>query len=161
MHIIEVEKWTSFIHKENKNSSMMSIITNILDRILLILCPLAMIIVGGIYVDECELDKRIPIYLIVQGITFLLIRVLYSRESMETYNFRFWLFGITLVFFVTWFLLGTICIYRALEPNFDPTAGPQCHKGLYEFAFWVNTTYLVIFALILCLHDVCYQVNQW
>lgn len=154
----EVQKFSSFYHENKKNkssSTVLEILANILKNIFLILCPLAMIIIGGIFVDECEVDKRIPIYLIVQGIAFLLVYVLYSRKSKDFYDLRSCLFATTSIFFVTWFLLGTIWIYRGRTPNFDPTAGPHCHQGLYEFAFWINTMYLVAFAVIICLHKVC------
>ena len=138
--------------KEHRGPPGICTINNILNGIFLISCPLVMIIIGGVYIDECRVDKRIPISLIVQGIGFLSINILYSRELLQRRDSRTYLFVVTSAFILMWFIFGTILTYRAYEPNFNRSAELYCHETLYKFAFWINTMYVIVIVFLLCLY---------
>ena len=50
------------------NQSQTSIRYHVIITIILLLNPLLSLIIGLVYKDQCQIDQRIPIYLIVFGV---------------------------------------------------------------------------------------------
>lgn len=122
--------------------------------------PLACIIIGFIYRDECPVQKYIPIYLIVLG-SFGILRNfvgLYSQlktrssenEGEEGNKRRSSFEHCISCFLIIWFIAGNVWIYSIYEPNY--VSYPYCNKTLYLFAFWLTTaSYIVIGLMCFCM----------
>ncbi|XP_070554016.1 transmembrane protein 272-like [Ptychodera flava] len=128
--------------------------------------PIAMIVIGSIYLDDCPAEKNIPIYLIVCGVftilSYLLSVCLGKSRGKKDENAEgegdaagkggavtgcagciSCLIG---PFLFAWFIAGNVWIYRTYEPSYDDVnAADYCNKTLYLFSFWLlNVTYILI-----------------
>ncbi|XP_066591305.1 transmembrane protein 272-like [Prorops nasuta] len=115
--------------------------------------PISMIIIGGLYINDCPLGSNIPIYLIVGGgfaifkhlldcCTAMKLRLL-ERDTERTKKSRTQKLVECLM--IMWFILGSMWVYREYEPNYNPALGKYCNKTLYLFAFWLITfTYICL-----------------
>ena len=114
-----------------------------------------MIFFGLMYLNECPEGKYIPVYLVVGGIFGILKQLLHlstkvrSRNEQELEQLRQSPTQTLLnCFILGWFLIGSFCIYRIYEPNYDPTQGAKyCNRTLYLFAFWLITSSYLILAI--------------
>ncbi|RNA21527.1 hypothetical protein BpHYR1_030629 [Brachionus plicatilis] len=85
--------------------------------------PIAMIVIGAIYKDDCPIDNRIPIWLIVSGVFGLLSTLIRTtqncyamfkkrnnEENTETQKKNF-LVSIIELFIFVWFICGNFWVY--------------------------------------------------
>ncbi|KAL4006815.1 chitin synthase [Sarotherodon galilaeus] len=103
-------------------------------------------IVGLVHINDCRINPFIPIYL--SGYGFIAVFWLASKKWC---NIIFWSVSITGVFI--WFILGTIYIYSAYQPDYNKnTKDPDhyCDKTLYLFAFWTTNLAFVLLAVLVC-----------
>ncbi|XP_029183011.1 transmembrane protein 272-like isoform X3 [Acropora muricata] len=133
---------------------------------LLMALPIAMVIMGAKYKDDCPVEPFIPIYLIVGGSFGMLktIIVLCQRartheddadidedQSMST---KF-IDGVLNLFLFTWFIAGNIWVYSKYKPNPIPLPSDPlnyCNPTLYMFAFWVITaSYILMGSICFCI----------
>jgi len=132
---------------------------------LLLAIPIASIIIGAKYKDDCPVQKYIPIYLIVAG-AFGLFRNLLgmchqgrkthkkrSGEQVEEERSkeRKGCEGIIDCFMFAWFICGNIWIYGNYKPNLTDATHPKyCNQTLYLFAFWLTTATYIAVAVACC-----------
>ncbi|KAM4611191.1 uncharacterized protein O3C94_022655 [Discoglossus pictus] len=88
--------------------------------------------IGAIYLSQCPIQRHIPIYLLVQGVHFLLVGVtlliLFTSDNFFLFFFILCTLGI---FWVCWLVTGSFWVF----PHYTEYHG-QCHNVLYLFAFW-------------------------
>ncbi|XP_032219946.1 transmembrane protein 272 isoform X2 [Nematostella vectensis] len=133
---------------------------------LLMALPMAMVIMGAKYKDECPVEPFIPIYLIVGGSFGMLktIIVLCQRarshdddldmDEDQSMSSKF-IDGVLNLFLFTWFIAGNIWVYSKYKPNpIPPVTDPlnYCNPTLYMFAFWVITaSYILMGSICFCI----------
>lgn len=125
--------------------------------------PLAMLIIGVIYKDECAIQEKIPIWLIVSGSigsfqivlrTIINAIVIYKKRKEPEYEIKYkGCFTCILdLFILSWFICGNVWVYgnRSLV-SFNSLDGDKyCNQTCYLFAFWVITATWILFASICC-----------
>jgi hypothetical protein len=108
--------------------------------------PVAAIVIGSVYLNDCTVEPHIPIYLIVAGV-FTLISGYVSSVDKEKYPLLVWLASLFGLFTFGWFIAGNIWVYGNAWPHTDTdvTDPMYCHRTLYMFAFWLLTaTYIML-----------------
>lgn len=127
---------------------------------ILLAIPIAMIVLGAKYKDDCPKEDKIPIYLIVAGVVLIVRNLsnMCSRRSNEddddidnqSPRKRF-CYSILDLFMLCWFITGNVWIYHIYEPSYNKDAGDEyCNKTLYLFSFWVMTATYIFAALCCC-----------
>lgn len=102
--------------------------------VIAVLCiaGISFVIIGTFYLGECVLERHIPVYVLVQGVLFLLIGcslvMLLSSDKLILFCFFFCTLSI---FWFCWLITGSIWVFR----HYLSYHG-QCHDVLYLFAFW-------------------------
>ncbi|KAG8563575.1 hypothetical protein GDO81_016140 [Engystomops pustulosus] len=102
--------------------------------VIAVLCiaGISFIIIGTFYLGECSLERHIPVYVLVQGVLFLLIGCTLVMLLSSDKLILFFLFFCTLsIFWFCWLITGSIWVFR----HYLSYHG-QCHDVLYLFAFW-------------------------
>ncbi|XP_063801195.1 transmembrane protein 272-like [Pseudophryne corroboree] len=106
----------------------------------LCIAGITFISIGSFYLDECELERYIPIYVLVQGIIFLLagctLVILLSSDKLILF---FLIFCTLSIFWFCWLITGSVWVFR----HFISYHG-QCHNVLYLFAFWTLIVQYII-----------------
>lgn len=125
-----------------------------------IVIPVAMIVIGSVYFNDCPAEPYIPIFLIVGGTfsTFkYIIRVLTRVRRVETNAdlqdpepthpaqslITFFLCG--------WFITGCVWVYRIYWPKsqaIDELDKDYCNRVVYVFSFWLITTAYIFLGLL-------------
>lgn len=146
------------------SSSWLAIIT----LILIIGVPISMLAIGIIHIDNCPIEPKIPIWLIVFGIFGLInccIRVISSiiiqlrfrhgtrviyREPLGVFSI---LFTIGL-FLLIWFCLGNAWVFSIhdKQQSSDSTRPETyCQQTCYDFAFWSIICFWVVISIFVIL----------
>ncbi|XP_069824268.1 transmembrane protein 272-like [Dendropsophus ebraccatus] len=102
--------------------------------VITVLCiaGISFIIIGAVYLDQCALERHIPIYVLVQGVIFLLIGcTLVMLPSNDKFFLFFLLFSTLCIFWFCWLITGSIWVFH----HYLSYHG-QCNDVLYLFAFW-------------------------
>ncbi|XP_078524725.1 transmembrane protein 272-like isoform X2 [Lissotriton helveticus] len=112
---------------------------------------IASITVGSVYFHDCPAQYLIPYYLIISGVSSLLLlipSILPCRTREEPsilINVFHSVFGL---FLLAFFIAGNVWIYSIYAPNYtDTAAATYCHKGLYLYAFWITTLVYIFLGL--------------
>ena len=113
-------------------------------------------------IDECPIQKYIPIYLIVLG-SFGILRNLiglYNQckkrmrgdgETEESDAKKTTCEGMIDCFLVAWFIAGNVWVYKNYEPNYvDRSSALYCDKTVYLFAFGLITASYVFVGCVCC-----------
>lgn len=143
--------------------------------------PIAMIVVGSIHLNDCPVERYIPIYLIVGGcfgalqtiLTFSL-RLKNHREDKNEGRGRQQQnedgsgntdsnarpnpgSGIISCFLLAWFIAGSVWVYRIYTTvdTSDVSSSHYCHGSVYWFAFVLITVGYVCMALSCCCAALC------
>jgi len=129
---------------------------------------LVMLIIGSIYVYDCNAEPNIPVYLIVSGVIGTIQHVItiwtkyvpketqgrlkVQRSYCKSLN------GLLHLFLIIWFILGCVWIYGVHEVEFrDRHKDEYCHKTLYYFAFWIMNLSFILLAIVIVL-SICFLV---
>ncbi|KAM4721270.1 uncharacterized protein WCC33_007598 isoform 1-T1 [Rhinophrynus dorsalis] len=102
--------------------------------VITILCIIGttFISIGASYLGECALERHIPIYVLVQGIHFLLVAItlliLFSSDNIVLF---FLILSMLCTFWICWLITGSIWVFRH-----HTSYHGQCHDVLFLFAFW-------------------------
>nr|XP_042903306.1 transmembrane protein 272 [Parasteatoda tepidariorum] len=125
------------------------------------LMSIAMLIIGSIYVKDCNIQPNIPVYLIVSGVFgtlqhFIAVWTKYipkdSQGAMRVYRAYCKVIDCTLeIFLIIWFVLGCIWVYGVpAEIDFHDTYKDEyCNKTVYYFAFWIlNLSFILLLLLV-------------
>ena len=142
-----------------------------------LLFSLVLMIVGSIYLNDCPTEKNIPIFLIVAGITGILLVLLSFLQSWcydedKESDLSCWKVTILIImlFWSAWLVAGSFWVYSNYQPSYSKNTKEEmkqhCDKVLYLFSFWaINLIYMffVIFLiaavfLYLCMPDTWSQI---
>lgn len=121
--------------------------------------PIAMIVIGAKYKNDCPVEEKIPIYLIVAGAVGIFRQLISlcqrakrneddgNEEEKKHSPFE----SILDTFLFVWFICGNVWIYRNYEPNYDSSSGKAyCNQTLYLFAFWITTSTYILCGVMCC-----------
>lgn len=124
--------------------------------IILMAIPVIMIVIGAVHLQNCKIQKMIPIWLIVFGSLAIVknISTLFQRikSRLDEYGGSklLSLFDSFLgLFLIIWFICGNVWTY----PNYtkyvsnDPNSNDYCHVVVINFAFWIITAVYILIAL--------------
>lgn len=130
---------------------------------------IVMLIIGSIYVDDCNIEPNIPVYLIVSGVMGTLQHIITiwtryvpkdSQGKLKVYRrYCSSLNGIFHLFLTIWFIVGCVWVYGAhSEVEFkDPEKPEYCHKTLYYFSFWILNLSFIFLGLLVFL-SICFLI---
>ncbi|CAH2324947.1 Hypothetical predicted protein [Pelobates cultripes] len=94
---------------------------------------IAFVSIGAFYLHDCILERHIPIYLLVQGIVFLLtglsLIILFANDKFILFFFFLCMIS---TFSFCWLIAGSVWVF----PHYTAYTG-QCNNVLYLFTFWV------------------------
>jgi len=116
--------------------------------VLLVLCgiPIAMIVIGATHLNDCPIERFIPIWLIVAGsfATFNGLSTFFARvrahwnKSEEVPWELTPCDGLIGCFLIIWFICGTVWVFMSYgNLSEDPASLSYCDPMVYEFAFWI------------------------
>ncbi|ELU18049.1 hypothetical protein CAPTEDRAFT_222790 [Capitella teleta] len=126
--------------------------------------PIAHIVIGAVYLDDCPVERFIPIYLVVAG-CFLLVKGImsiveaYHKKDLdkdEEYQ-RPRVFscgdGPIGCFMFCWFIAGNVWIFSNVNKyqSEDPALSNFCNATLYLYAYWVTIATYILMAVVLFL----------
>ncbi|XP_064637724.1 transmembrane protein 272-like isoform X2 [Lineus longissimus] len=127
---------------------------------LMMAIPVSMIAIGVLYLNSCNIERFIPIYLIVGGcfgvlknLSNLVQNICNRKQDKEDENAKTNPFdGLVSCFLLAWFIAGNVWIYRVYnQVNYENAASPNyCHPTLYLYAFWVTTASYIVLASTCC-----------
>ncbi|XP_041094317.1 transmembrane protein 272-like isoform X2 [Polyodon spathula] len=130
---------------------------SVLSKIIATALPIAQIAIGSLYLNDCPVQPRIPIYLIVSGVFVLSLDLVscvprgerveegesFYRSFINTWS------SLASLFLFIWFITGNVWIYSIYEPSYSVPDMQSCHKTLYLFAFWSTTVVYIIVGVML------------
>ncbi|XP_065668621.1 transmembrane protein 272 isoform X2 [Hydra vulgaris] len=116
----------------------------------LLAIPIACIVIGAKYKDDCRVQPKIPLYLIVLGSFGILRNIVGLCNQIKRRNSsgnnddedkkKSAFEGIIDCFMIGWFIAGNVWIYSNYPPDYDNTDSiDYCNKTLYLFAFGLTT----------------------
>ncbi|MEQ2314307.1 hypothetical protein AMECASPLE_010727 [Ameca splendens] len=128
-------------------------------KTVLCIMPIVQIAIGAVYLDECPVQNKIPIYLIVTGVFGVVLNLLTclpctqdpkdGSRTMLSQSFTTWN-SLVSTFLFCWFITGNVWIYSVYQPNYSKNAtdvSSYCNKTLYLFAFWTTTLVYILLGL--------------
>ncbi|CAH1961984.1 unnamed protein product [Acanthoscelides obtectus] len=116
---------------------------------------IAMFTIGWVNLNNCSINRMIPIYLIVAGFVGGVAKFLTKIENRFAFNLAM----VLVIFDIFWHGVGTYVVYKEYQPNYDSKLGPYCNRTAYLLAFWILTfqyTLLGMFILI----SLCYMLMR-
>ena len=131
---------------------------------------------GAKYKNDCPIEEKIPIYLIVAGAVGVFRNLISlcqrakksDRDGEEEEKKRNPVESILDCFLFAWFICGNVWIYHNYkEVTYNDSSSPSyCNETLYLFAFWITTaTYILIGVMCCCVCcvGVCAAIfgNEW
>ncbi|WAR21510.1 hypothetical protein MAR_015484 [Mya arenaria] len=138
----------------------------------------AKIVMGAVYLDECEYEPLVPIYVLVSGcsgfFTVLLGRlkpnkdIQRSKQSKSSLDkFLVFLGGLAAVFSFVWLICGSVWVFGNYSDvmNGCPGSPNCCEKSIIKFAMTVTIIDLIVYGLILfvlvciCVSVICQAVK--
>lgn len=133
--------------------------------------PLAGLIIGSIYLNECPIQKYIPVWLIgfgVYGLFYALISTFektyefYRKKSDPEYKFNKLVAIKTIIglFGFAWLIAGSVWVYKIYGTvDYNNEMSPNyCQKDAYLFAFSVLTTIYSIGGFMCCCVCCCLSI---
>ncbi|XP_051780174.1 transmembrane protein 272-like [Erpetoichthys calabaricus] len=110
----------------------------------------AEIVVGAVYLEDCPVQRYIPLYLIVMGVAVMITRLFTSFKCCEQKSrlCQVWK-GVLFSFLLMWFISGNVWIYKTKLQVLDKEKPDYCNKSLYLFAFWMTTLLYTFLGLML------------
>lgn len=115
---------------------------------------------GAKYKNECPVEDKIPIYLIVAGAVGVFRNLIsLGQRAKQSDNEQEGeekkkrpLESILDCFLFVWFICGNVWIYQNYQPKYDDpfNSDEYCNKTLYLFAFWVTTATYILFGVMCC-----------
>ncbi|XP_064481798.1 transmembrane protein 272-like [Ornithodoros turicata] len=126
-----------------------------------VVIPIVMVVIGSYYLNDCPIEKHIPIYLVTGGVVGVvkLLLSIYSRctkhkrpeHEAEGPHDREAMFCDMVLncFLFGWYIAGCVWIFGAYLPDFsDPGSLEYCNKTLYYFAFAVVASGIIFLVAI-------------
>ncbi|XP_056384482.1 transmembrane protein 272-like [Hyla sarda] len=110
-----------------------------------IILGIAMIVVGGLYKDDCLIQPNIPIFLLVTGVAHFVISSILLLRILRNL-FSVFLDTVILIFMFSWFITGSFWIFYM----FDQKEG-KCATHLYLFAYGTMTfEWIILWLACMC-----------
>ncbi|XP_069500910.1 uncharacterized protein [Ambystoma mexicanum] len=103
----------------------------------------AQIVIGSVYLDSCPLQRYIPIYLIVSGVTILAIAILTAFAGCRRSKCLYAFIGLLSLFWFAWLIAGSVWTF----PHYPNYAG--CNRVVYLFAFSMLIIQWILLAMAL------------
>ena len=106
---------------------------------------------GAKYKDDCHIEHKIPIWLIVSGVVALFQGIFAPAFRSNGKSQRdsgcgvFQAVGLIVnIFQIVWLIVGSVWVYSNYKPSYNEADGHMfCHETLYLFSFWIlNVTYI-------------------
>ena len=126
--------------------------------ILTVLCsaiPIAMIWIGATHVYNCSMDERIPIFMMVAGVSGLLTTALTmcahaAKSSNKNGRFKVLCVFLSLIslFNLCWHVVGSVWVFTRWKRWRDVK---DCHGNVYLFCFAVLVIFWIAVWIALCL----------
>jgi hypothetical protein len=138
--------------------------------------PTTKLVLGILYIDECPVNRNIPLYMIVSGaaglgiILFLLLSsgCTFCRSSTTarksthkfmicTIAFARGMQGAIAIFLFIWFFIGNFWVFGAryrVRTDSPGDSNNYCHPALYWFAFYV-LIFTYVYAICMCFMKFC------
>ncbi|XP_056383322.1 transmembrane protein 272-like [Hyla sarda] len=113
---------------------------------------IAMIIVGSMHVDNCPVEPKIPIYLIVAGV-FHLLAFLLIPLKMVAEKVAYSIESVLGLFSFCWFIAGSVWVFRIYQDN-----PRRCNDLVYKVAFGIlifEYIFLALVVAVVCLLTCC------
>ncbi|XP_068115663.1 transmembrane protein 272-like [Hyperolius riggenbachi] len=113
---------------------------------------IAMIIIGSMHVDNCPVEPKIPIYLIVAGVFHLVAFVLIPLKLIAE-KVAYAIEGVLGLFSFCWFIAGSVWVFRVYQDN-----PRRCNDLAYKFAFGIlifEYIFLAFVVAVVCLCTCC------
>lgn len=134
--------------------------------------PIASIIIGAMYLDDCPLERYIPIYLVVSGSVglfynlFGIVKTTCCKKNTEegvgeeeegaASKLGTCLSSLISCFMSAWFIAGNVWVYGShSDLSTNSASANYCHPTAYYFAFWVITACYIIIGLVILLSCCC------
>lgn len=136
---------------------------------ILLALPIAMIVIGAMYLEDCPRERYIPIYLIVAG-AFGVVKAISNiiqqickrkknEEDTEQNKKPNPCDSVISTFLLAWFIAGCVWTYRVYDDyqSVDPTLDNYCNETVYLFTFWLlNITWILLgLAFVCCCCGIC------
>lgn len=143
----------------------------VLGALLGLALEIAYITIGSMYIHDCPLAPMIPIYLVVAGVTSILLQCIGGAHKINTPGMIYPSSILSLFCFI-WLIYGSYHVYSIYPPNYQMNTtkeettghflnrleasqaqavgsqfgygGPHCDRTLYLFAFWNITLVYVL-----------------
>lgn len=145
--------------------------------LIFVMIPIAQIVIGFIYIGQCPVQQMIVVWMIVSGITGILLTVtgiiihvqarkqplsLLSCDSSQSNPLIIRIlmpsFVLILLFVIIWFFIGQVLVFevKLRVEFFDPTLPEYCHGNLYKAAYILIFIDYIIFLLVIILNVLSY-----
>ncbi|XP_063801201.1 transmembrane protein 272-like isoform X2 [Pseudophryne corroboree] len=113
---------------------------------------IAMVIIGSMHVDNCPVEPKIPIYLIVAGVFHLVAFALLPLKLVGD-KLAYAIESIMALFSFCWFIAGSVWVFRIYQDN-----PRRCNDLVYKFAFGIlifEYIFLAFLVAVICLCTCC------
>ncbi|XP_073514539.1 transmembrane protein 272-like isoform X3 [Phyllobates terribilis] len=113
---------------------------------------IAMVIIGSMHVDNCPIEPKIPIYLIVAGVFHLLAFALIPLKIVAE-KLAYSIESVLGIFSFCWFIAGSVWVFRIYQEN-----PRRCNDLVYKFAFGIlifEYIFLALVVAVICLFCFC------
>ncbi|KAF2905379.1 hypothetical protein ILUMI_00797 [Ignelater luminosus] len=130
--------------------------------IILLILDIAMLVVGIIKKNECPVEDRIPIYLIVAGAVGIVSKILPFINRKLEFTLVTYVIYLLYLFEIVWAVVGSVWVYKIYQPNYNELLPLHCNRELYLFTFWILTIRWILVALsfVLGCCYCCFSVNK-
>ncbi|XP_061196740.1 transmembrane protein 272-like [Saccostrea echinata] len=138
--------------------------------------PIASIVIGALYLDDCPLQRLIPVYLIVSGVLGPVFGIFErcrsalctvetapgQRETIpNAYGYCGYFTAILLgLVWTGLFILGNVLVYGTYDVvSSNSTSVEYCHPTAYYFTFWSITSFYILLGFSLVVFSCCFAVG--
>ncbi|XP_078518268.1 transmembrane protein 272-like [Lissotriton helveticus] len=104
---------------------------------------IAEIVIGSVYLQQCPAQRFIPIYLIVNGVTVIVMSLLSIVAGLRPNKLVYAILALLSLFWFAWLITGSVWTFP-LYPNFT-----NCNRTVYLFTFSILIIQWIILALSL------------
>ncbi|XP_075693014.1 transmembrane protein 272-like isoform X2 [Rhinoderma darwinii] len=107
---------------------------------------------GSMHVDNCPVEPKIPIYLIVAGVFHLLSFILIPLK-MVAEKLAYSIESLLGIFSFCWFIAGSVWVFGVYQDN-----PRRCNDLVYKFAFGIlifEYIFLAFLVAVICLFTCC------
>ncbi|XP_063962391.1 transmembrane protein 272-like isoform X1 [Lytechinus pictus] len=143
--------------------------------IVVLTVPLAMIIIGSVFFNDCPTDRIIPIVLIVLGAAYITKTFMDLRSRLEVRNedevgairrkdLAQKIASVILgLFILAFFIAGNYIVFSIYNVVvMDDAESPNyCNPILYNFAFWIMIVIYIVGTLLCCCVCCVAGVASW